>query len=196
MDYFFGTLAIVSGAAMVYLICRRRFLVGCAAAYLCALSVGWIVLERNTDGYRPPPQVDALADSRPQEEPFDGYVSSNTCQSCHPGEYHSWLATYHRTMTQVASGDSVLAEFDGRIFRDGGIAFVMEKRGDEVWAKIYPAHLAVPAESDIRERRFVMTTGSHNYQAYWLDGDYLADEREDDRTITIFPFVYLLDEKQ
>lgn len=197
MDYLVGTLAFVSGVAMIYAFARRRILVGCGTAYLCALAVGWLLLEENTAGYRPPPRVDPLAEARPQEEAFDNYVSSDTCRSCHPGEYHSWRATYHRTMTQVASAESILADdFDGRIFRDGGLAFAMEKRGDEVWARIYPEDLITPAPSEIRERRIVMTTGSHNYQAYWLDGEYLTDERPDDRKVTIFPFVYLLDEKE
>ena len=29
-----------------------------------------------------------------------GYVSSDACKACHPGEHASWHRTYHRTMTQ------------------------------------------------------------------------------------------------
>ncbi len=197
MNYFFGALAVLSGVALVYLVAQRRFLLVGGAAGLGVIALAWMLLAKNTAGYRPSPRIDVLADSRPKEEAFDGYVSSNTCRSCHPGEYNTWHATFHRTMTQVATRESVRAEdFEGRVFKDGGLAFALERRGDEVWTKIWPANQATPVEADVHERRIVMTTGSHNYQAYWLDGDYVAAERPDDRKVTIFPFVYLLDEKQ
>ncbi len=197
MNYLFAAMAVISGVALVYLLFQRQFLLVGGAAGLGAIAVTWTVLEAKTAGYRPPSRIDALEGSRPKEEAFDGYVSSDTCRSCHPGEYHTWHATYHRTMTQVATRESVRAEdFEGRVFKDGGLAFALERRGDDVWAKIWPGGQTVPAKPDVHERRIVMTTGSHNYQVYWLDGDYLSDKQPGDRKVTIFPFVYLLDEKQ
>src|SRR5689334_20204451 len=39
----------------------------------------------------------------PREGRPGGFVSSDSCQSCHPREYHTWHGSYHRTMTQYAS---------------------------------------------------------------------------------------------
>src|SRR5262245_16033700 len=38
----------------------------------------------------------------PREGRPGGYISSDSCQSCHPREYHTWRRSYHRTMTQYA----------------------------------------------------------------------------------------------
>ena len=37
-------------------------------------------------------------------------TATGACAACHPGEHTSWAATYHRTMTQRAGPDTVLAE--------------------------------------------------------------------------------------
>ena len=42
------------------------------------------------------------------------FAGSNSCRACHAAEYDSWHASFHRTMTQVASPESVVAPFDGR----------------------------------------------------------------------------------
>ena len=56
---------------------------------------------------RPDQAAQQLAvDARPVKVLADGYVSSNTCQKCHPRQYESWHRSYHRTMTQVASPES------------------------------------------------------------------------------------------
>src|SRR6476660_923855 len=41
-----------------------------------------------------------------------GYISSDKCESCHPREYSTWHRTFHRTMTQVATGEAVLGNFE------------------------------------------------------------------------------------
>src|SRR5437879_5683162 len=47
--------------------------------------------------------------NRPVASEQPGYVTSNSCRACHPGNYASWHASFHRTMTQVASSSTVLA---------------------------------------------------------------------------------------
>src|SRR5262245_48024029 len=56
---------------------------------------------------------ESAAAGRPIQQPADGYVSSDTCRACHPSQYASWHASYHRTMTQVASPRTALTSFDG-----------------------------------------------------------------------------------
>jgi predicted CXXCH cytochrome family protein len=129
-----------------------------------------------------------------------GYIGSDACRSCHPAEHASWHRSFHRTMTQVASARSVLAPLSSVRLEDAGHAFELELRGDTVWARlpdpdIWQA-LARDAGSDYArqagagvptvERRVVLTTGSHHYQAYWVDGGKGAELR-------LFPFVYLLE---
>src|SRR5882672_7555596 len=50
---------------------------------------------------------------RPIQVPADGYASSQTCRACHPSQYASWHGSYHRTMTQIATPETVLPSFDG-----------------------------------------------------------------------------------
>src|SRR5258705_5821021 len=40
-----------------------------------------------------------------------GYTSSDTCRACHPDEYQSWHRSYHRTMTQLPSRETVRGNF-------------------------------------------------------------------------------------
>src|SRR5438132_10116208 len=41
------------------------------------------------------------------------YVGSVSCRACHPDQYTSWHRSFHRTMTQIASTESVRGNFDG-----------------------------------------------------------------------------------
>src|SRR6185369_16581920 len=40
------------------------------------------------------------------------YAGSSACRACHPANYASWHRTFHRTMTQEASAQSVLGDFE------------------------------------------------------------------------------------
>lgn len=48
-----------------------------------------------------------------------GYLESNDCRKCHEGNYATWHATFHRTMTQEANPKSVLGDFE----RDNTITY-------------------------------------------------------------------------
>ncbi|MCP3695505.1 MAG: hypothetical protein GY917_25125, partial [Planctomycetaceae bacterium] len=37
----------------------------------------------------------------PQQVNDKDFVSSTTCQSCHPQQHNSWHHSYHRSMTQL-----------------------------------------------------------------------------------------------
>ncbi len=175
---------------------RCRLLSLVLAGYLLAIGATWILLKESSQGYRVHAPEDRFAESRPQEEKFEGYVSSDTCRSCHPGEYHSWHASFHRTMTQVASPSSVLADFDGRNLQFGEYEFRLERRGDEFWTRIRRQSSTGGRDADFVDRKIVMTTGSHHSQVYWLDGHYTAIEERGDRSIWSLPFVYILKDKQ
>ncbi len=126
---------------------------------------------------RQPTDRDVL--DRPIRVTAPDYVTSDTCRSCHPLEYSTWHRSFHRTMTQVATQATVVAPFEGVTLEQYGIQFELEQRGDEFWVK----------SQDGRERRIVMTTGSHHMQAFWLASEV-------SRKIRLFDFCYRIHEKQ
>jgi len=110
--------------------------------------------------------VESAIAARPVQTPGDGYTSSDTCRACHPSQYASWHASYHRTMTQVATPATVLASFDEVTVTDApGGPMQLQREGQTLWAAFVDPDDA-GGESRIR-RRVVMTTGSHNQQIYW-----------------------------
>jgi Cytochrome c552/Doubled CXXCH motif (Paired_CXXCH_1)/Cytochrome c554 and c-prime len=128
---------------------------------------------------------------RPIQVSEDGYVSSQTCRACHPSQYNTWHQSYHRTMTQVATPETAVADFDG-VTIDGvhGRPMRLARRGTELWAEFDDPDSSVrPDERSRIERRVVMITGSHHQQVYWyatgrnrllgqLPGAYLIGERQ------------------
>ncbi len=123
------------------------------------------------------------------------FAGSNSCRACHAAEYDSWHASFHRTMTQVASPEAVVAPFDGRTLTRYGQEASVERRGDEFWVEMVEPEFnlsfvlqgQIPPRDDAprTQRRIVMTTGSHSFQAYW----YIIDES---RELWLFPWRYLI----
>ena len=127
---------------------------------------------------------------RPIEVRNDGYVSSNACRSCHPSNYGSWHASYHRTMTQIATPEAILSDFDGVVLNSGPHEYHLRRRGDEFWVETDDPNWTGVGERPPRvERKVVMTTGSHHQQIYWLG-------EAGDRKVQYLPFVYLVQEKR
>jgi len=82
---------------------------GLAVVLIAALPVGslgsaWWMAPRLYE--------DDLATAFPHREAE--WTGSTTCESCHPDHYASWHRTFHRTMTQEATPETVLGAFDGR----------------------------------------------------------------------------------
>jgi hypothetical protein len=101
--------------------------------------------------------------ARPVEVPGEGYVSSDACRTCHPSQYASWHASYHRTMTQVATPQTVATSFDGvTVAAIPGEPIRLEQHGDQLQAEFVD-----PDGGGRITRMVVMTTGSHNQQIYW-----------------------------
>ena len=158
------------------------------AILILAVSTGLGVTLALT-GSRPIPESEVV--DRPVEVTADGYVSSDTCRACHPSEYESWHGSYHRTMTQVATPDTVSADFDGvRVEAVHGSPMQLERRGDELWAEFDdPGWEGPDAERPRIRRRVVMMTGSHHQNVYWYATGH-------DRGLNILPGAYLLAENK
>jgi hypothetical protein len=124
---------------------------------------------------------------RPIEVLADGYLSSRACQSCHPAEYASWHASFHRTMTQVATRETMLAPWpkDGpRRFQYDERVFLIEQRGDEYWVELddpdWQGEYGVPPRV---WRQVVQITGAHHWQFYWFASGKT-------RKVQLFPLAY------
>src|SRR4029079_9096082 len=84
--------------------------------------------------------------------------------------------SYHRSMTEAASPSSVRAPWQGTLRDEQGRPYRLFRREDEFWVELPDPHqLATSvrqgrpdADVSLTERRVLMTTGSHHYQAYWL----------------------------
>jgi hypothetical protein len=127
------------------------------------------------------PDIQAI---RPIESPTGDYVGSKVCQSCHSDQHDSWHQSYHRTMTQAATEESVIGDFnnvrlsgkdlDVRLFKEHGNFMVEMNFQNPTMKVVYPV---------------VITTGSHHRQAYWM-------ANPDDSQLMILPFMYLRAERR
>lgn len=118
------------------------------------------------------------------------YAGSSACRACHPGNYASWHRTFHRTMTQEASAQSVLGDFahgsldylgvHARMRRDERGRYLIEwtrRGGLERWSAVvertvgsrrYQQYLArdrdvyyrLPVAWNIEEQRFMHMNGA------------------------------------
>ncbi len=112
-------------------------------------------------------------------------VGSESCRSCHPSEHASWGRSFHRTMTQRATLDeggkrgTLLGPIpSGPVARGGGEVSLARSLEGVVWR-----------EAGKTDRRVVLTTGSHHYQAYWAEGARPGE-------LSILPLVYLLADRR
>jgi predicted CXXCH cytochrome family protein len=101
-----------------------------------------------------------------------GYVSSDTCRACHPDQHASWRRTFHRTMTQAATPESVQALFAGQTLSTPREDFVVHQADGAYWTRI--TERADGAKSgrsggEAMLRQIDMITGSHRMQVFWVD---------------------------
>jgi hypothetical protein len=99
----------------------------------------------------------------------EGYVGPERCAECHARNHETWFASYHRTMTQVVTTETVQAPFEGRTPTLEGVAWELGREGERCFAA--PVLVSDdPAQPEQRgpAREVVLSTGSHHYQIYWL----------------------------
>ncbi len=129
--------------------------------------------------------------NRPVEAPVaPDYVTADSCRSCHPGNYASWHASYHRTMTQVAQPENFAAEMDGLELTYDNTDYRVARKGQAYFVSTKPK--GAPESAFGKPLEIVLLTGSHNLQIYWTETD---DPREG-RTMGQFPFGYIIAEKK
>lgn len=101
----------------------------------------------------------SLAAPEPRDE--FAYAGSTACQSCHPDHHASWSRTYHRTMTQEASAQSVQGAFDGQVVRYWGQPVRPTRQGEQFVFEYLDRNGQVGATVPVAR-----TVGSHRYQQY------------------------------
>lgn len=135
-----------------------------------------------------------------------GYVGSSTCRPCHPDQHDSWNASYHRTMTQTVSPETVIGDFDDLTLYFDGRAYDLYRIGDDYRVDLFDPDqvdraVALAQANQLEQaremaaaiprvsRRILMSTGSHHYQVYW----YASGRAKE---LYMLPFVYLKDEER
>lgn len=102
--------------------------------------------------------------SRPIEVLSEGYIGSDSCDECHTHQHASWSSSYHRTMTQVATPEIVLGDFNDVTIMNGGKQYRMSKENG-----VCKVDMPDEKHSSLRVHApVVMTTGSHHMQVYWF----------------------------
>ena len=147
-------------------------------------AVGWLVAS-----YEAPPSGESIVTNRPNQLLESGYASSDTCRACHPGNHATWQASYHRSMTRVATPESVKGDFDDRTLQQGSFSYHLDRDGDRYLVEIDAPPDGYMEYRDLTQRRVMLVTGSHHYQVYWLD-------TPNDREVEQFPFAYLVQERR
>ncbi len=129
-------------------------------------------------------QTASAPDNRPIMAPQENYVTSDSCRSCHPGNYASWHTSFHRTMTQVATPATLIPDAHDVELSFAGREYKLTRTAD----KIFVADRSLGEKDYGPPREIVLLTGSHTLQILW-------NETGQGRTLEQFPFAYIISEK-
>ena len=162
---------------------------------LVSISAGFSIAQVNGPPDQKPTQpdkvkVEAEIKNRPIEKATRGYISSGSCRECHAHHYETWHASHHRTMTQVPTKDSVIADFDNKVLVHSGRAFRFFHEGEEYFMEVKRAGLSDPdSSSKGKTFKIVLMTGAHHQQGFWCETDK-------GRTLGKIPFIWINKEQR
>ena len=176
---------VVALATLPLLLGKRRQGRPPAALSLWGLWLGVSALMAwAASGYAPASRAPGPALDRPIETLVDGYVSSDSCQACHPREYDTWHSSYHRTMTQVATPQTVRAPWpDGSLLQAQERTYRLQRRGDGFFVEMDDPDWEGRGTAPRVWKQVVLITGSHHFQFYHV-------ATGSSRKLSIFPFCY------
>lgn len=175
---------------------RTGIMIGACVVSLVGGALAWRMMEPAPAGT---PSDTAYAE-RPLETRSLGYISSDACRACHPAEYASWQYSYHRTMTQVVTPETMLADWDGTELTIRDRTYRLEQEGDRYWVDMDDLEFSpdrrfngrpvenTRAKGRVR-RRAVQATGSHHQQIYWFSTGR-------GRELYLLPFTWLVPEQR
>ncbi len=124
------------------------------------------------------------AASRPMIHRVDDFVGSETCRSCHLDHHESWERTFHRTMTQRVTPETVRGRFDGRELTYEGQTARVLRRDDRFYFDL-------PDGQGRREAEVVLAVGSRRYQQY-----FEREEHDAGFSFKRLPFLWHIGERR
>ena len=200
------TILVTSFIAGALIVCsrspikRHRYLtalslpvIGTIAAVLISMSGG----DRSPDGQTaqtaersPVPRVDLRGE----------FAGSSSCRECHQDQHSTWQRSYHSTMTQSPSADTVRGSFDNVELQRDGDVYLLEHQDDKYWVTMHDLDHEVRilqqgllGRTDqvrpIVKKQILLITGSHNFQIYWVADEARHGWRQ-------MPWYYFLEEEQ
>lgn len=147
-----------------------------------AVVAGVLFFAQSDSSTSPEPRSAEIPAPRlPEKKLFGGYVSASSCEECHPDKYSSWHDSFHRTMTQVVSKPTMAAPLSegevvlnsrGRTYRfsEDDNRFFVEMADPERDLIARRKGWPMPPDENRIRREIAMSTGSHHYQTYWING--------------------------
>jgi Cytochrome c7 and related cytochrome c/Cytochrome c554 and c-prime len=153
---------------------NRPALLALLGALAVAVVVAALAIHRDPP---PPPQPEQA----PLQVAAPGDTTSTACRACHPEQYETWHASYHRTMTQTAKPETALGDFGDARVEYGGARYRLFERDGDLFGAIEGARSTT--------LRLYQTTGSHHMQIYW----YATGEG---RMLESFPLVWLREQQR
>ena len=137
-----------------------------------------------------PVKVEHEIKNRPIETASRGYISSSSCRQCHAQHYDTWHASHHRTMTQVPTEETVIADFDNKILVHSGREFRFFHEGDEYFMEVKRSRGPdSDSASKVKTFKIVLMTGAHHQQGFWCETDKA-------RTLGKIPFIWINKEQR
>ena len=190
---------LIETAQMTIKIGSQKRKIGFWVTLISSIFAGWIVAMANEptreDLGAPESEKVAIADNesiknRPIKTMTRGYTSSDSCQECHAQHYGSWHASHHRTMTQVPTKDSVIADFDDKVLVHSGRRFRFFQEDDEYFMELKASDpSATDKPTSGRVFKIVLMTGAHHQQGFWCETDR-------GRTLAKIPFIWITKEER
>ena len=157
---------------------RKLFWSAIGTSVIAVTIIAFACWHDSARGVSPPPQ------NRPIMAAEGNYVTSDSCRACHPGNYASWHASFHRTMTQVATATTLIPDVKDVELSFAGRQYKLEQKGDNIFVSDRSS-----GDKDYGPpRQVVLLTGSHTLQILW-------NETGQGRTLEQFPFAYIMAEK-
>ena len=196
-------LLVLASAIVLCMAARPRVGKHRSNTLIAVVAVGSVVISVTAAavwGQWKPKEDDPAEEFLPARSKGGEFATSKSCRMCHPEQYASWHESFHRTMTQVVSPQTVVAPFDNREFETWGQTYRFERRGgeffvqmaDPIWEAMQikqgldPSQISNPP---LGSRRVVLSTGSHHFQIYWVSAFDETHLRE-------VPIYYSIDEQR
>ena len=91
----------------------------------------------------------------------ENYLKSTDCMACHVSHFDSWDKTHHSKMTQIASTESVVGDFEkNNTLEYLGVKSKMERKGEDFFIN------QTYQNGKLESLKIVMTIGSRRIQQY------------------------------